>query len=200
MDRRTLLGLAPDAAAGPAAAPMTQSRETIRKRYFPDVVMQTHEGKTVRFYEDVIRDRIVTLNFMYVNCADGICPITTHKLQQVQKQLKARMGRDIFMYSITMDPERDTVAALRKHARSHKVGPGWLFLRASPQDTEMLRRRLGFYSRDPEVDAKKANHAAMVRYGNEPRQLWAAISAFAAPEVIARAILWVAPQPPARVA
>jgi protein SCO1 len=194
--RRALLGLAPAA----PAAPMTPARDAVRKRYFPDIVVQTHEGKALRFYEDLIRDRTVTLNFMYLNCEDGSCPITIHNLLHAQKRLKSRVGKDIFMYSITLDPERDTAAALKKHARSHGVGPGWLFLRASPQDTEILRRKLGFYSSDPAVDAKKSNHAAMVRYGNEPRQLWAAISGFAKPEVIARAVLWVAPRAPARVA
>jgi protein SCO1/2 len=193
--RRALLGLADN------ASPATITpRDAIRRRYFPDIPVQTHEGRTLRLYQDLIRDRIVTLNFVYLNCEDGRCPITTHNLQHVQKQLRGRVGRDIFMYSMTIDPERDTLAALKKHARSHKVGPGWLFLRASPQDTEMLRRRLGFYSRDPAVDANKANHTSMIRYGNEPRQLWAAISGFARPEVIRRAILWVAPQPPSRVA
>jgi protein SCO1/2 len=194
--RRALLGLAP---AVPAA-PMTPSREAIRKRYFPDIVVQTHEGSAVRFYEDLIRDRTVTLNFMYLNCEDGSCPITTHNLMHAQKRLGSRVGRDIFMYSITLDPERDSLAALKKHARGHGIGPGWLLLRASPQDTEILRRKLGFYSSDPAVDAKKSNHAAMVRYGNEPRQLWAAISGFAKPEVIARTVLWVAPRAAARAA
>jgi protein SCO1/2 len=194
--RRALLGLAP---ATPPA-PMTPSREAIRKRYFPDIVVQSHEGQALRFYQDLIRDRTVTLNFMYLNCEDGSCPITTHNLLHAQKRLGARVGRDIFMYSITLDPERDTSAALKKHARSHGVGPGWLFLRASQQDTEVLRRKLGFYAIDPAVDAKKSNHAAMVRYGNEPRQLWAAISGFAKPQVIARAVLWVAPKPAALTA
>jgi protein SCO1 len=163
-------------------------------------VLQTHQGKSLRFYEDLIRDRSVTLNFMYLNCEDGTCPITTHNLMHTQQRLGARVGRDIFMYSITLDPERDSTAALAGHAREHGIGPGWLFLRASAQDTEILRRKLGFFSRNPEVDAKKSSHATMVRYGNEPRQLWGAISGFAKPEVIARAIQWVAPGMPAKLA
>jgi protein SCO1 len=197
--RRIFLGLAPSASARPAF-PVTPSREAIRKRYFPDIPVQTHDGKTVRFYEDLIKDRVVTLNFMYLNCEDGTCPITTHNLAMAQKRLKSRIGRDIFMYSITLDPERDTPALLKHHAHMHRIGPGWLFLRASPQDTEILRRKLGFYSRDPVVDGKKSSHAAMIRYGNEPRQLWSAISGFAAPKVIARAVQWVAPKAPTRVA
>lgn len=168
------------------------SREALRKRHLPDVVLQTHEGRAALFYEDLVKDRIVVLNFMYLDCEDGACPITTHNLLQVQKRLGARVGRDIFMYSITLDPARDSVAALKRHARLHGVRPGWLFLRASVQDTELLRRKLGFVSSDPKVDANKSAHAAMVRFGNEPRQLWSMVSGFASAQAISRAILWVA--------
>jgi protein SCO1 len=199
INRRILLGLAP---AAPAATdkPLTPARDAIRKRYFPDIAVHTHDGKVLRFYEDLVKDRIVTLNFMYLNCEDGSCPMTMHNLLRVQKRLGSRVGREIFMYSITLDPKRDTQAALRKYARSHGVRPGWSFLRASLEDTELLRRKLGFFSTDPEVDAKKSSHAAMVRFGNEPRQLWAMVSGFASPEAMTRAILWVAPKTAARTA
>jgi protein SCO1 len=168
-------------------------RESIHKRHFPDIVLLSHDGRTLRLYEDLIRDRIVTLNFMYINCEDGTCPLTTHNLAQVQKLLRPRVGRDIFMYSVTLDPRNDSAAALAKYARSHGAGPGWLFLKAEPRDTELLRRRLGFYSRDPKLDARKSTHAAMVRYGNEPKQLWGAVAGTIAPEAIVRQIRWVAP-------
>lgn len=168
------------------------TREAMRRRHLPDVVLQTHEGKAALFYQDLVKDRIVVLNFMYLNC-ESTCPTTLHNLMQVHTRLKSRFGRDLFMYSITLDPERDTVAALRKEASHHGgARPGWLFLRASPGDTELLRRKLGFVSSDPVVDANKSAHAAMLRFGNEPRQLWSMVSASASPEAIARAILWVA--------
>ena len=86
--RRALLGLAPGGAAPVELTP----REAIRRRYFPDIQVQTHEGKTLRLYEDLLRDRVVTLHFVYLNCEDGRCPITTHNLQHVQKQLKDAPG------------------------------------------------------------------------------------------------------------
>jgi protein SCO1/2 len=172
-------------------------REVIRKQYFPDVVLRTHEGRSVRLYEDLIRDKIVTINYMYVACSDGTCPITTHNLTRVQKLLKERVGRDIFMYSITLDPEIDTPEALGKYARMHGVGPGWLFLTPAPRDAEMLRRRLGYYDLNPEVDKLRSSHAAMLRFGNERRQLWGTASGIADPEVIVRSIRWVTDPPEA---
>ncbi|MGH6625075.1 MAG: SCO family protein [Burkholderiaceae bacterium] len=205
MDRRTWLamaGMAPFASTAWAQArgekyawPDMSARETIRKRYFPDVILRTHENRSVRLYEDCVKDRFVTINFMYTNCIDGTCPVTTYNLTLVQQLLKERVGRDIFMLSITLDPEHDTPNLLNRYARSYGVGPGWLFLRAEPKDTEMIRRKLGFYDRDPAVDAKKANHVAMLRYGDEPRQLWNAINAMVAPRTVANAILSAADLP-----
>src|SRR5262249_2473693 len=79
-------------------------------RRFPNVVLQTHTGERVRFYDDVMKgDRIVVLNFMYAKC-NGICPGTTSNLLQVERRLAGRVGRDIFLYSISLTPADDTPA------------------------------------------------------------------------------------------
>ena len=57
-----------------------------RAGYFPNVVLWTHENKTVRFYDDLIRGKIVLINFMYATCK-GLCPRQTANLVQVQKAL-----------------------------------------------------------------------------------------------------------------
>jgi protein SCO1 len=171
-------------------------RDSIRRRYFPNVVLRSHDGRRFRLYEDLLRGRIVTLNYMYVACSDGTCPITTHNLVQVQRSLGSRVGREIFMYSITLDPEIDTPGALKSYAETFGVGPGWLFLTPEPRDAEMLRRRLGFYDSDPEVDKVRSAHTAFVRIGNEARQLWAMAVGTGDPKVIARTIEWVAAPAP----
>ena len=80
------------------------SREKLQARHFPNFELTTHEGKKVRFYDDLIKDKIVIINFMYANC-EGKCPPITRNLKRVQNLLGKRVGRDIFMYSITLKPE-----------------------------------------------------------------------------------------------
>ena len=169
--------------------PVISAREAMRKRHFPDLVLRTHTGKAVRLYEDLIKDKFVTINFMYINCGDGTCPVTTYNLVMMQQLLKDRVGKDLFMYSITLDPERDTTQMLANYADVHGVKPGWTFLRAEPRDTLLLRRSLGFLDRDPEVDAKKNTHTAMIRYGNEPRTFWGMASGVIAPDALSRSVL-----------
>ncbi len=167
------------------------ARESIRRRYFPDMTLTTHEGNQVRLYEDLFKDKCVMINFMYATCR-GICSPITANLRRAQTLLADRVGRDIFMYSFTLKPEEDSHAALKAYVAARKLGPGWSFLTGRPSDLELLRRRLGFTDPDPTRDADKTNHTGMVRYGNEGLQLWAAFPGMSRPEAIAKSMLWVA--------
>jgi len=162
-------------------------RERLAERSFPNVTLTTHEGKKVKFYDDLLKDKIVIINFMYVKC-EGICPGTTANLVKVQKLLGDRMGKDIFMYSITLKPEEDTPEKLAAYAKAYKVGPGWQFLTGDPKDVELLRQKLGFIDRDPVRDANKSNHIGMLRWGNEPHTLWAGCPGSLAPNKIVKEI------------
>ncbi|MFQ5989646.1 MAG: SCO family protein [Candidatus Methylomirabilales bacterium] len=151
--------------------------------------MTTHENKSVQFYDDMVKGKIVLINFMFTNCSDGICPPMTGNLVRVQRLLGDRVGRDIFMLSITMDPGNDTPEVLKKYAESYGVGPGWTFLTGKYEDIEKLRRNLGIYDPDPIVDADKTQHAGLVTFGNERTWRWAALPALMKAEQIVETVL-----------
>jgi len=141
---------------------------------FPNIPLRTHDGRTVRFYDDLVRGKIVTINFMYVEC-EGTCPGTTSTLVEVQKQLGDRVGRDIAMLSITLQPEADTPERLADYARRYGARPGMTFLTGRPGDIDRLRRALGFSDeRNLEADGDRRQHLGIVRIGNEPLDWWAA--------------------------
>ena len=176
-------------AARASAAPAS-GRETIRARYFPNVALTTHQGRRVRFYDDLIKDKIVVINWMYADC-EGVCPLITANLVKVQKLLGDRVGRDLFIYSLTLKPHEDTPTQLEAYAAMHHVGPGWLFLTGAPADLELLRHTLGFADIDPAVDRDTTRHSGVLRFGNEPLALWATADGEAKPEWIAESISWV---------
>jgi|ERR1051325_390721 protein SCO1/2 len=157
---------------------------------FPNVLLRTHQNKSVRFYDDLVKGRIVVINFMYTVCQGG-CIGTTENLVKVQSLLGDRVGRDIFLISITLDPEHDTPEALDEYARLYGVKPGWQFLTGRKQDIELLRRRLGFVDLDPAVDAKRVEHAGVIVFGNETLDRWAACPALTKPSQIVQTILWL---------
>jgi protein SCO1/2 len=182
--------------SAPAArrfAPRLSGREVLRRRFFPDVVLTTHEGKQVRFYEDLLKDKIVVLNLMYANC-QGVCPKITANLVKARALLPEAAREQVNFYAISIKPEEDTPEKLREYARTHGAENGWLFLTGSPADIELLRRKLGYVDRDPQVDRDKSRHSGMVRFGNEPRAQWAACQGRANPEWIAKEIAFVVPR------
>ncbi len=133
MQRIVFAALAALAAAivsmpGPAEA---QSRHW-NEGYFPSLSVVTHEGKTVRFYEDLIKGKIVIINFIFTSCTD-ICPLTTARLTQVEDKLGDLVGRDIFIISMTVDPENDTPERMKAFAKAFGVGPGGSLSPASPR-------------------------------------------------------------------
>lgn len=169
-------------------------RELIQRRHLPNVELMTQDGTKVRFYDNLVKDKIVVINFMYAKC-QGICPTMTANLVRVQKILHDRIGHNIFMYSITLKPEEDTPRVLKEYAAMHGAKPGWLFLTGKPVDIELLRRSLGFTNSDPVEDAEKSNHIGMLRIGNEPMLRWSACPAQVHTQWIVTSILTEADNP-----
>jgi protein SCO1/2 len=152
--------------------------------HFPNVDLITQDGKTVHFYDDLIKGKIVAIDLIYTTCHYS-CPLETARLVQVQKKLGDRVGKDIFFYSISIDPENDTPAVLKAYMEKFHVGPGWTFLTGKKTDIIFLSKRLGLYS-DPSVNAD--GHIAHLLIGNEETGQWIRGSALDNPSFQARMI------------
>jgi protein SCO1/2 len=175
-------------------SPPLSGREMMRERFFPNVELVTSKGEKVRFYDDLLRDKIVIVNMMYAHC-DGICPTTTTNLKTVRKILHDEIDHDIYVYSITVKPEEDSAADLAEYARMHDIDdPKWLFLTGKPDDLDLLRHKIGFSDPNPEVDRDKARHSGMLRYGNEPLSVWGSCQGSAEPAWIAQEIGFAIPR------
>ncbi len=177
----------PHPSDGPlTAAPATRS-ERVRERNLLNIALVTHEGRAVRFYDDLVRGRVVAINFMLTLCQNA-CPTATANIAQAQKSLAAKHGSAVRFLSITLSPEVDTPDVLRAYAEAHAAGPDWTFLTGRREDIEQLRRSLGAYELDPELDKNPTQHTGLVILGNEPEGRWKAIPALSNPIRIRQAI------------
>ena len=141
--------------------------------YFPNVTLTTHEGKEVRFFDDVIKDKVVAINFIYTHCPDT-CPLETAQLVRVQNIMGDRMGKDVFFYSISIDPERDTPEVLAEYRE--RFGAKWTFLTGNKEDIIQLRKKLGLYI--PEIQDGSNNHNVNMIIGNQKTGRWMKRSPF----------------------
>jgi protein SCO1/2 len=173
-------------------APVTQeyARKRLQEQHLPNLPLISHEGKRLLFYDDLVKGKVVTLNFFFAQC-DEICPMVSANLARVQKTLGAQVGRDIHMYSFTLKPEEDTVDVIRKYREKYHAGPGWDFFTAKPDDMEKLRKAIGFTYPDPKIDGDKTQHIGNIRYGNEPLMYWSACPGMAHVDFIVETLEWM---------
>jgi cytochrome oxidase Cu insertion factor (SCO1/SenC/PrrC family) len=156
--------LAMSLSTGPAQA--KRPDEQTSRDYFTDLALINQEGQRVRFYSDVLKDRVVLISFIYTNCKDA-CPLVMHRLSQVRDQLGEAFGKRVFFVSLSVDPARDTPQALAKYARQHKAEhPGWVFLTGEKANVGRILTKLGQHAETPEA------HSTMLLAGNVGKRHW----------------------------
>jgi len=176
-------------ATQPAQADPSDPRQASRwgEDYLPNLPVTDQDGHTYRFFDDLIKDKIVVINFIFTSCTD-ICPLTTARLAIVQEKLGDLTAQNIHMYSITIDPEHDGPKELKRHADAFGVKPGWLFLTGKPEDIAIIRYKLGERSR------VKAEHRHEMMIGNATTGEWGRDSAFGDLDQLARNIHSIDPK------
>jgi protein SCO1/2 len=164
------------ASAGPLGGP----------GYFPNVPLTTQDGKVVHFYDDLLKGKSVVINLIYTRCTAS-CPLETAKLAQLQHMLGDRVGKDIFFYSITLDPKHDTPSVLKEYAAKFHTGPGWLFLTGRKEDIKLIGKQLGLSSL---TDASNPDgHQPALLIGKEATGQWMLNSAVDNPQFLALTVL-----------
>lgn len=156
-------------AAATAVSRRQPPSEAQSRDYFTDLPLQTQDGKTVRFYSDVLKDRVVVINFIFTSCEDA-CPLLTTMLIQVKDALGERFGREVFFVSISIDPDRDTPEALKAFAGRQRADlPGWIWLTGEKTNVDRIVKKLGSYT--PEINS----HSTLLLAGNVKTRHWAKI-------------------------
>lgn len=174
-------GVAAAAPVGSQELPQgTNEKETARE-YFTDLPLLTQEGREVRFFSDVLDGRIVLINSFYTECT-GITPRQREVLLQLQDMLGDSLGKDVFIVSITVDPERDTVEKLQEYVAGFAPRPGWIFLTGKPENVDWINHRLGQYVEDLE------EHKGVYMLGNVRTTLWMKVPMHGQPLDLYRAI------------
>ena len=163
------------------SSPATAYESRWGANYFPNVELIDQYGHKLRFYDDLLKGKTVAIEQFYTHCID-ICPLETARLAQVQKMLGDRVGKDIFFYSISIDPKRDTPEVMKKYAETYHVGPGWLFLTGKKEDIDLINKKLGFQDPQP---GDRDGHSPHLLLGNEATGQWQRNNALDNPRYLA---------------
>jgi protein SCO1/2 len=153
--------------ATPAPAPAV---ETI-KVTIPDVAVVTQDGKKVRFYTDLVKGRVVAMNFLFTTCTT-ICPPMGANFAKLQTLLGER---EVQLISVSVDPTTDTPARLKAWAEKFGGRPGWTLVTGSKSEITRLLKALGVYT------ANVNDHSPLVLLGDDAQGRWTRASGLAPP-------------------
>ena len=160
-------------ASAPAIAgntPADQAAAEAKARdYFSNVELVDQNGRALKFYDEVLKDNIVVISFIFTNCQSA-CPLMTRNLTMIRDMLREDERRSIQFVSISIDPLRDTPSAMKEFAQKHEADiDGWLWLTGQPDDVNYITKRLGSYTDDPEM------HTTTLLAANVPNAHWTRI-------------------------
>lgn len=153
--------------------------------YFPDIELVDQHGRKHRLYSDLMRDKVVVLDSFFAECT-GVCPILARNMRAIQDDLGERVGKDVHLISLSVDPERDTPERLAAYAEGCEARPGWYFLTGEPEKVEQVLARLGYA-----VESRE-QHSNVLIVGNERTGLWKKVLGLAEPEEVVRLVRTVA--------
>jgi cytochrome oxidase Cu insertion factor (SCO1/SenC/PrrC family) len=147
----------------------------------PDLVLRDQEGRKVRFYSDLIKGKIVVLTFFYTSCT-YTCTMQGRTFSKLQSLLGERLGKSVFLISVTTDPVGDTPEKLKAWAMRYNVKPGWTLV--TGDQTEMNKLLIPFTGNS----AGGGMHLPVTFIGNDTRGLWTSAAGVFAPEDLLKAV------------
>ncbi|HWC77909.1 MAG TPA: SCO family protein [Blastocatellia bacterium] len=151
------------------------------ENYFTDVALINQNGEKMRLYSDLLKGKVVIINTFFTSC-QTVCPPMTRGLAQIQEWLGDRLGKDVRMISISVDPATDTPPKLKQFGERFQARPGWFFLTGEKDNLELALRKIGQF-----VD-NRDEHQTILIIGNERTGLWKKALGMARPEELIKIV------------
>jgi protein SCO1 len=160
-----VLFVAVEAGAQSCHTPAAQTKKPETKMVIPDVAVLDQDGNKLHFYSDLIKGKTVAINFIFTNCTT-ICPPLAATFARLQKEMGDRVGKDVHLISISVDPVTDTPERLKAWGAKFKAGPGWTFVTGEKQEMDKLLNALGA------AVSKREDHTPALIIGNDAKGVW----------------------------
>ena len=145
--------------------PNAAAKEAAALKYFTDTVLVNQDGQEMRFYSDLVREKTVIMIPFFTTCT-SVCPPMNRNMQKIQDWLGERLGRDVIMMSISVDPVYDTVPRIKEYSERYHAKPGWFFLSGKKENVDLVLKKIGQFVEN------KDDHSSIMILGNTRTGLW----------------------------
>jgi len=158
-----------------------QEVRTDLRELIPDVVVHDQDGRSLRFYSDLLKDKVFIINFVYASCR-GTCPVLGKNLATLQRRLSDRDRKELHLISISIDPANDSPQILKSLSKSFHAKSHWTFVTGERTSMEkLLRALIGDLPR-------KGEHSDAILIGDEAGGVLERRWGLAAPETLTQTI------------
>ena len=151
-------------------------------KFLPDLTLADQNGRKVRFYTDLIKDKIVVIGFFFTSCT-YTCLMQGEMFSRLQTELGERLGKEVFLVSVSVDPGTDTPKRLRMWGAQQGRKNGWTLVTGSKSDMGKL---VGHLTGNPL--GRIEMHSPFVYIGNDRTNSWIMEYGLAAPKTVLRRI------------
>jgi cytochrome oxidase Cu insertion factor (SCO1/SenC/PrrC family) len=173
-------GVSVSSAAAVSGSASDAAAEEKARKFFTDLEVIDQNGNKLRFYSDVLKDRVVLISFIFTNC-EFACPMQAQKLKQTRAMMVPAIKDEVWYVSLSVDPDRDTPEAMKKFAKRQGVDESrWIFLTGDKQNLDTIIRKLGQYTPDVE------SHTTLMLAGNTMTRHWTRVMPMLTPPDIAQ--------------
>jgi protein SCO1/2 len=171
----------PSSATEAAKPADPQEKTPPAQKYFTDVLLTNQDGQQMRLYSDLLKGKVVVINVFFSTC-HGSCPVMMRTLSTIQDWLGDRLGKQVRIISLSVDPEMDSPAKLKEYAQQLKARTGWYLITGERKNLDLALSKLGQY-----VQVKE-DHSNIMIIGNETTGLWKKALGLASAEEIIKIV------------
>ena len=161
-----------------AVKPVTPQRATFKLTETP---LLDQEGRTLKFKSEVLGERIAVIGFVFTTCTT-VCPVVSAVMAQVQEKLGARLGRDVALVTVSVDPVRDTPARMKAYGTKMGSGANWTWLTGPKPQVDEVLKVFGAYT------PNFTEHPALIVVGDAKSGKWLRFYGFPTPEQLMAAV------------
>lgn len=146
-----------------------------------DVAVRNQDGRELRFNRDLVKGRLVAINFVFTGCS-SVCPLMGASFASLQQQLGSSAAQ-VALISVSLDPLNDTPARLLEWRNKFSTKPGWTLVTGRYQDIDALLSSLGAAAPEP------ASHAPFILIiDGRSDAPWQRMDGLADPAAVARVL------------
>jgi len=150
--------------------PIVLTQQHVQHQWTPDTIVTKTDG-TATTVAALSEGKNLIIQFFYTRC-NGTCPGTTMNLRKILAMMSPELRKNTVVISVSLDPERDTLAELKSYSDVRNLPKNWHVVKASRANLEHLLKVTGMSADKVDSKTQRIKHTAQILFGSKDTGGW----------------------------